>query len=185
MRTRRRGMRENKECTAVDQTSTISYRLPKRGRSGFLLEELKKSDNRDSYKGKVLVMDDEEVIRMLLSVMLLAFGYEAHLISNGAEAITSYCNAKESGDPFDVIIIDLNIPDGMGGKETIRKLLEIDPDVKAIVSSGFTDDPAMTNYREYGFRGVLQKPYTVSDLRRVLQAVICDSTEGVRAKAEN
>ncbi len=182
-------MKENKSFFDSDRgVHSGSYKLPRRSKSGLVAAEIHKVNNRDSYKGKVLVMDDQEVIRMLLSVMLVAFGYEAHLISNGEDAIASYRKAKESGNPFDAVIIDLNIPGGMDGRETIRKLLEIDPDVKAIVSSGLTDDPAMINHRSYGFRGALQKPYTINELRQVLQEVICSGTDDVRGsitQAEN
>ncbi len=181
-------MKEDKSCDTDRGVRTGLYKLPKRSTSGLVVAEIQKVNNRDSYKGKVLVMDDQEVIRMLLSVMLLAFGYEAHLISNGEDAIASYRKAKGSGNPFDAVIIDLNIPGGMDGKETIRKLLEIDPDVKAIVSIGFTDDPAMINYRNYGFKGALQRPYTINELRQVLQDVICsamDDVSGSITQAEN
>ncbi len=78
----------------------------------------------------------------------------------------------ESEDPFDVVIIDLTIPGGMGGKGTIDKLMEIDPDVKSIVSSGYSDDPVLADFGEYGFSGVIVKPYAVMELSKVLHRVI-------------
>jgi CheY-like chemotaxis protein len=152
-----------------------NYRLPRREiEKEALLLGLKK-DGRDGLvkrKGKVLVMDDEDVIRSILSVMLLAFGYEAHLTIDGREAIDSYVKAAEAGEPFDAVIIDLNIPVGMGGRETMRRLREVDPNVKAIVSSGCR----LEDYKEHGFRAVLHKPYSISELRNVLNEVtFCDS----------
>jgi CheY-like chemotaxis protein len=91
---------------------------------------------------------------------------------DGGEAIERYRNAKERGQPFDAVIMDLTIAGGMGGKDTIRKLLEYDPDAKAIVSSGYSNDPIMANFREHGFRDVIVKPYKTIDLSRVLHAMI-------------
>ncbi len=147
-----------------------SYRLPRRDiEKEALLLGLKKGGRGSlvNRKGKVLVMDDEDVIRSILSVMLLAFGYEAHLTADGREAIDSYVKAAEAGDPFDAVIIDLNIPGGMGGSETIRRLREADPNVKAIVSSGYK----LEDYKAHGFRAVLHKPYTIGELRNALNEV--------------
>jgi CheY-like chemotaxis protein len=117
-------------------------------------------------------MDDEEMIRLLLSRMLTDAGYEAELTTNGAEAIERYVKSKESGQPFDAVILDLTIPGGMGGKETIKKLLEIDPKVLAIVSSGYSTDPIMSKFKEYGFSAVVAKPYSVKELERTLQRLM-------------
>ncbi|MFC1966505.1 PAS domain S-box protein [Chloroflexota bacterium] len=123
-------------------------------------------------KGKVLVMDDEEIIRALLHQELTSNGYEVEVTEDGKEAIERYRGAKEAGQPFDIVILDLTIPGGMGGKEVIKKLLEIDPKVKAIVSSGYATDPVMANFEEYGFKGVIAKPYTVEKLEKVLRSIL-------------
>ena len=133
-------------------------------------EELR--DNTTQRKGKILVMDDQEVIRDILSQMLTKIGYEIATASDGAEAIKLYIESKESGFPFDVVIMDLTIPGGMGGIETIKKLKEIDPNVKAIVSSGYSNDSVMSNLDEYGFKGVIAKPYRPQELREILQEVL-------------
>jgi len=125
-------------------------------------------------RGKVLVMDDDEIVRIVVGRMLGQCGYEADFAEDGAEAIELYKKAKESGEPFDAVIIDLIIPAGMGGKEVIKKLLEIDPDIKAIVSSGYSEDPLMADFKGYGFREALAKPYELPDLRQVLHRVITD-----------
>lgn len=158
------------------KTASGSYRLPRKdGENEALVVGLRKKERSGSVnrRGKVLVMDDEDVIRTILSVMLLAFGYESHLTADGEEAIQSYTDALDAGEPFDAVIMDLNVPKGLGGSETMRRLREIDPGVKAIVCSGFKNNPAMEKYREHGFLGVLHKPYSISELRDVLNVVVC------------
>ncbi len=125
-------------------------------------------------EGRVLVMDDEDVVRVVVREMLEIIGYEVELAREGAEAVEIFKKAKEESKPFDVVIVDLTIPGGMGGKETILKLLEIDPGVRAIVSSGYSNDPIMANHGKYGFRGVVAKPYKLKELSSVVQAVIAD-----------
>jgi PAS domain S-box-containing protein len=123
-------------------------------------------------QGRILVMDDEEIIREMLSSMLSTAGYEATLTIDGAEAIERYAKAKDSGQPFDAVILDLTVAGGMGGKETIRKLLEIDPDVKAVVSSGYSTDPIMADFKKYGFSAVVTKPYSVGELEKTLRSIL-------------
>jgi len=125
-------------------------------------------------KGRILVMDDEEMIRKMLRKILPLAGYEVEVAKDGAEAIDLYAKARESGQPFDAVILDLTIPGGMGGKETIKKLLEIDPDVKAIVSSGYSTDPIMSNFREYGFSAVAAKPYSIEALEETLGEIMAE-----------
>ena len=122
-------------------------------------------------QARVLVMDDEEIVRNLLRSDLTEIGYEVKLAQDGAEAIEHYVKAKEAGRPFDVVIMDLTVPGGMGGKEAIKKLLEIDPDAKVIVSSGYATDPVLAKYKEYGFSGAVAKPYRVSDLEKTLHDI--------------
>ncbi|MEK6589500.1 MAG: PAS domain S-box protein [Nitrospinota bacterium] len=123
-------------------------------------------------KGRVLVMDDEEMIGNLTREILSDTGYEVDLCRDGEEAIDVYRKAKESGRPFDAVIMDLTIPRGMGGGEAIKRLLKIDPDVRVIVSSGYSSDPIMSDYKTYGFKGVIAKPYDVQELSRIVSDVI-------------
>jgi CheY-like chemotaxis protein len=123
-------------------------------------------------KGKVLVMDDEEIVRDTLDTMLKNLGCEVVCVKDGAEAIVMYQQSRETGKPFDVVIMDLTIPGGMGGKETIKKLRELDPEVKAIVSSGYYDDPIMSYYQAYGFSSVIAKPYRITELSQILRDVM-------------
>lgn len=122
--------------------------------------------------GIILVMDDEEAIRRLSKQMLSRSGYESESAKDGAEAIELYKRAIDSGMPFDAVILDLTIKGGTGGKEVIKQLIKINPDIKAIVSSGYPNDPVMTNFRAYGFIGALPKPYPIKDLSDMLNQIL-------------
>jgi PAS domain S-box-containing protein len=123
-------------------------------------------------QGRILIMDDEKMIREVASSMLKQIGYDVDTAADGHEAIEMYKKSLESGNRFDALIVDLTIPGGIGGKETIEKLIEIDPQVKAIVSSGYSSDPIMAHYQKYGFCGIISKPYKISELGKLLQNVL-------------
>ena len=120
---------------------------------------------------RILVMDDEESLRTLAQRMLEHLGYEVKTVKDGVEAIETYKTPMDSGEPFHAVILDLTIKGGMGGEQTIKELIKIDPDVKAIVCSGYFNDPVMAHYAEHGFRGAMAKPYQMADLERVLKQV--------------
>jgi len=109
-------------------------------------------------------MDDELSIRGVISSILEHSGYSVTCARNGEETIEYYTKERENGSPFDAVILDLVVPAGMGGQETISKLREIDPNVRAIVSSGYSDEPVMAAHKEYGFLGILPKPYRIQRL---------------------
>jgi len=117
---------------------------------------------------RVLVMDDEEIIRSLSKELLGALGHTAEVAKHGQEALEKYQEAMAAGRPFDVVILDLTIRGGTGGVETIQKLRELDPAVKAIVSSGYSDDAASAKYLSYGFKAYLKKPYDITELQDIL-----------------
>ncbi len=125
-------------------------------------------------EGRVLLMDDEDIVRASVSSMLGSIGYRVDTATDGGEAVEKYREAIESHTPYDAVILDLTVPGGMGGKKTIVKLKEIDPHVKAIVSSGYSHDPVMANYEKYGFSGVLSKPFRLVDLSKVLQNILSE-----------
>ncbi len=127
-------------------------------------------------KGRILFMDDEEIVRNVAGEMLRQLGYEVEFALDGAEAIELYSEAKESERPFDSVIMDLTVPGGMGGREAIKKLVEIDPGVKAIVSSGYSNDPVMANYWDYGFSNVIVKPYNMVEISEILYRVITEQS---------
>ena len=117
--------------------------------------------------GKILVMDDEAAVRKTVGEMLINLGYEVHYAAEGRAAIEAYREALQSV-PFDLVLLDLTVKGGLGGRDTLTELLKIDPAVQAVVSSGYSDDRVMTNFKEHGFKGVVKKPYTIE----VLSAVI-------------
>ncbi len=121
--------------------------------------------------GKILVMDDDAGVRDIAGKALKNVGYDVQFAENGGEAVELFRMARESSDPFDVLIMDLTVPGGMGGEEAMKRILEIDPDAKAIVSSGYSTDPVMSDYGRYGFRGVVVKPYNVEKLSEEVNRV--------------
>ncbi len=127
-------------------------------------------------KGKVLIMDDEKMIRDITSRILEINGYEVATANDGLQAIDLYKKAMESGNPFGVVILDLTVPGGMGGKEAIERLINIDPKIKAVVSSGYSNDPAIENFRQLGFKDFIYKPYSSKELVNVIDYLIMDNT---------
>ncbi len=150
--------------------TTFSIYLPASPKEA--LAEKESGEKIRGGKGKILVMDDEKMIRDVVGDMLGILGYEAEFAKDGAEAVELYKKAEQSVRPFDAVIMDLTVPGGMGGKEAVRKLAEIDPEVKAIVSSGYSDDPVMADFRKYGFSNVVAKPYNIKELGDALYEVL-------------
>lgn len=122
--------------------------------------------------GRVLIMDDDELVRRSIRRVLEALGYEAVEAADGLEAALEYKKGMETGKPVDAVILDLTVRAGMGGEEAAARILELDPSARMFVSSGYSDTPVIANYRDYGFTGFLQKPYGAAELDRKLRAVI-------------
>jgi PAS domain S-box-containing protein len=136
------------------------------------VEEKQEESEAISGNGRILVMDDEEIVRLVLGEILQHLGYEVGFSTNGREAIDMYSNAVQSGNPFDTVIMDLTIPGGMGGKEAVGLLKELYPDARVIVSSGYSNDPVMSHFKDYGFSGMVLKPYEVEELAKTLNDVL-------------
>lgn len=126
----------------------------------------------DVRKGRILVMDDEEMVRSIAGEMIRALGHEVEFARNGAEAIAKYREALSSGKRFDIVILDLTIRGGMGGEETFLRLISLDPELKAVVSSGYADSSLLSEYQTSGFRACLTKPYRMEALRNTLNALL-------------
>jgi CheY-like chemotaxis protein len=130
--------------------------------------------------GRILVMDDDEGVLTIARQMLSHLGYSVEVATDGDEAVALYRAAMESTKPgggFDVVVLDLTVPGGRNGVEAVRELKLLDPDVRAIVSSGYFNDPVMANYADYGFSGVLTKPYRLGEIGSILREVCADSGE--------
>ncbi|HEX9021564.1 MAG TPA: response regulator [Nitrospirota bacterium] len=117
---------------------------------------------------RVLVMDDEEAVCNVIGSILATMGCLADMTKNGEAALASYIKAKSRGVPFDAVILDLHVSRGMNGRETMKKLLEFDPDVKAVVTSGDFTDPWITDFRVFGFKEALPKPFRPAELKKAL-----------------
>ena len=136
-----------------------------------MIPETEKSKQSDIASKKILFMDDEKLIREMVREMLVRLGCDVVLASHGEEAVSLYNSSLKKNLKFDAVILDLTIKGGMGGEDTIRKLLEIDPDVNAIVCSGYSDSPVISNYKISGFKNFLKKPFVKKDLLEVLKNV--------------
>ena len=122
-----------------------------------------------SASGKILLMDDEETIHRTVGRMLEALGYEVALSSDGEEALQAYRAAMEAGDRYDLVIMDLTIPGGMGGRETVNRLHQIDPDARVVVASGYSNDPVMADPEGHGFVGIVKKPVDLDELAKTVK----------------
>ncbi|MBT3362805.1 MAG: response regulator [Chloroflexi bacterium] len=155
----------------IGKGTTFIIYLPA-SRRASPVKKIKQHDIPVVGKGRILVVDDEEVIRMLLRRVLIDAGYKVETVSDGAEAIELYTVAMDTGNPFSAVIMDLTIPGGMGGKEAVGKILQIDPGAKVIASSGYSTDSILADYGKYGFSAVATKPYTLGELEATLQQTL-------------
>jgi PAS domain S-box-containing protein len=127
--------------------------------------------------GRVLFMDDQESICRMAATLLERLGFQVTAVRDGADVVREYTTARAEGRPFDVVLMDLTVPGGMGGREAMEELRRLDPQVRAIVSSGYSSDPVLANYRAHGFRGRVAKPYRASDLAKALRDVLAEKTD--------
>ncbi len=127
--------------------------------------------------GKALIMDDEEMVRITAAEMLRSLGMEVDTAADGEEAARKYQSAFSKGDPYKVVIMDLTIPGGMGGKEAVKAVLSIDPKARVMVASGYSNDPVIANHKDYGFKAAIVKPFLTSELAEAIEGVVAD--EGV------
>ncbi|MCX6684885.1 MAG: response regulator [Methanoregula sp.] len=123
-------------------------------------------------KGKILLMDDEQMILDVTHEVLKFLKYDVMSATDGLAAIDLYKKEKITGVPFDIVILDLSVLTGMGGKETIEELRKFDPAIKAIISSGYANDPVVQDYSRFGFSGRLTKPYKINDLKNILEQLM-------------
>lgn len=165
------GAIEDKSQAGVETSATIC--LP--GVLEDCVSDIKRGGGFGNAGRRILVMDDELILRQLIAQMLVRLGYDAEVAGCGEEALERYREALESGCPFDAVILDMSVPDGMGGMETIQALRELDRGIKAIVSSGYAGDPVMDDCFKWGFCGRIPKPYQMRDLERTLNEVFSET----------
>ena len=161
-----------------DVGTTFEIYLPASEGPEQVIEQSRKID-KPASPARVLLMDDEDLLRILAEEIITRLGYEIATAKTGEEVLSIYSSAMEIGTPFDVVILDLTIRGGMGGNDTMKELLRLNPRVKGIISSGYFGDPVMAQYRKHGFAGVIPKPYHIEQLSKVLQEVLAagDETE--------
>lgn len=156
--------------TVPDQGSTFHVYLPQSPCSAPVARP--ENVTVPTGRGKILVMDDQEPLLDIAGRLLASLGYDSVLARDGQEALDLFQAACDKGEPFDAVILDLTVPGGMGGAQAIPLLLALDPQVRAVVSSGYSSDPIMANFRSYGFSGVVPKPYTRAQLADVLHGIL-------------
>lgn len=150
--------------------STFSFYLPA---SGTVQEGLPPEESVITVgSGKVLVLEDQQDIQEILGTMLTHLGYDSEFVDNGTDAVQLYQSAISNGQPYCATIMDLTIPGGLGGRETIQRLKSIDPNVVALVSSGYSNNPVMTEPHKYGFKGIVSKPYNLEELAKAINLAL-------------
>jgi PAS domain S-box-containing protein len=155
--------------------STFTLYLPALRHHEMPVEPPRQMNQVISGTGRILIVDDEEAIRALVEFTLERLGYQVTQAESALEGVDIYRQKLEAGERFDAVILDLTLPGGMGGKEALKKLIEIDPTVNAIVSSGYAMDATMSRYQDFGFRGVIAKPYEAAELGKIVHEVIASS----------
>jgi PAS domain S-box-containing protein len=158
--------------TKSGEGSTFMIYLPAIAGKGRVEAELQPQELSARRRARILVMDDEEILRDLSSELLGMLGHDVEVAKHGQEALEKYQGAMAARSPFDIVILDLTIRGGMGGSETIQKLLEIDPAVRAIVSSGYSDDLAIANHLQHGFKAYLKKPCSIAELHDIVNSLL-------------
>lgn len=122
-------------------------------------------------KKKILVMDDEDMVGEIACQMFEYLGFEAIRVADGVDAVSEYKKHQDDGEAFTAVIMDLTIPGGMGGKEAVSEILRIDREAKVFVSSGYSTDPIMVNFQDYGFRGGIAKPFDLAAMQKILSLI--------------
>ena len=157
--------------SVIGKGTTFTIHLPSMGKTEEQADAVVEL-TAEHRGGSILVMDDDQMVKDIASLMLTYLGYEVTLCEEGEEAVELYTASVESGAPFSLVIMDLTIPGGLGGKQAAERILARFPDACLVVSSGYSNDPIMSNYREYGFSGVIAKPYTLQNFKEVLSSLL-------------
>ncbi len=152
--------------------STFNIYLPASEKTETLQKQRELTEKKVSSQIKIMIMDDEEMVRNVVKDMLVRLGHEVVLSANGEEAVKLYQESLNLGKPYGLVIMDPTIPGGMGGQEAVQEVLNIDPYAKVIVSSGYSNDPIMSDYKDYGFCSAIVKPYQLQELSKVIGQIV-------------
>jgi CheY-like chemotaxis protein len=155
-------------------TKMIVY-LPATDKDALTVE--KETEELYFGSGRILIMDDEEAVRKVAGRALSQLGYEIEFAAEGEDAIVRYMKALKAGKPFNLVIVDLTVPGGMDGKTAVQELQKYDPKIKAIVSSGYSNDPVMANFREFHFQACVSKPYQIKELGKIVHEVLSGNND--------
>jgi len=156
------------------QGSTFKVYLPAVDKTSYIAKQNNDIELDLPEGTSVLLMDDEEMLRDVASEILSSLGCNVTAVSSGEEAIKVFKESQNKGKGFDIVILDLTVKGGMGGKEAIKKLLNIAPDIRAAVTSGYFDDPVLSEYKRYGFKAALIKPYNIRNIKKMLYELYND-----------
>jgi len=154
------------------QGTTFSIYLPAAEVQELLIPPVTNPSESGPQTARILVMDDEQPLCDIIKDLLEGVGYKVETVKNGSLALDRYRQALDAGKPYDLVILDLTIPGGIGGKEVVKQILALHPQAKVIVSSGYAADPIMANYQDYGFKGVATKPYNLDALEDLVKVVL-------------
>jgi two-component system cell cycle sensor histidine kinase/response regulator CckA len=157
--------------------TTFMVFLPASAQSSATADKLEETDL-SLRKSKIMVMDDEELVRDIARAMLTQMGHEVLLAKDGLQAVQLYEREMTNDTPIDLTIMDLTIPGGMGGKEAVQRILAVDPEAKVIVSSGYTNDPVMANSKDFGFCSAIVKPYELQELKNRISHILGSFQDG-------
>lgn len=132
----------------------------------------RKKKSLSENKGKILIMDDEKSVREVIGWLMEELGYQVETVGDGKEAVELFKKAWDAGKPFNSVILDINVPEGLGGRETFKELKKIDPEIKAVATSGYSDDPVLLNPGKHGFKGFISKPFKIVELKNILNELL-------------